>query len=1246
MTKKNFLKTMVVFTFALAMMGAILIGGMSPMRVHAAPPVGNWINYVASDFEDGDGSSEYPWIITTPNQLALMAQRVNLVGVAGDAYQQGHFLITENIDLAGHYWTPISVNITTANIFQGVLKALPNVEIRNMTVNSYSSVQGEAGFFGAIGTGATVEGLNFTNAYVHGTSGAGAGVLAGRLEPSNSEVNETRISNITVDGDSIVSTIDGIAGIRTGGIIGSAGGSERYDIIIEDVEFNGTIRSENHGVGGVLGQSGSAHVNIFITEAHVDATFELEAAVMTGGIVGSFGPSNNFGVRLDIINSSVEMDVVWNSTNNAAAIGGVVGTLISTINTGLDMTDRVRNELIINNVEVSGNIDFVDGWAQNRGRVVGSIQGIYNHVIIEDVWVNQLTNNHPTQWTTHTARPSIIPAGLVTTFVGWMTTNAGQIAASQNIVDIRQVSSIAFNTGVGGDAVDSMPFIYNTVPAFTRNLPLTEPTVGNGNFNFLGWSRTQDNVVAYASGASIIVGSGITTLYAVTDQIMHPVRFYNEGVEYTVRSIGSGENLTEFFIPETGPASHTFSHWANYAQGTTPPGTVIEFRSGDILQINASLTLHAHYTADTYTITFESRGGSAVTSVDRDFGTDFELTGAQAPTLLFNTFLGWATSEQRAQDDYVDYMIGEDVEITGNRTLWAVWELTTFTLSFNIGASTSTVPNITGTQGQTFELVNEPTLAHNDFKGWALTSGGAIAHDTGDFVSPYRMTTESPIVPENWTLFAVFELTEYTVTFNERGGSAVANVPMTHGTLTLGSAHTSSLANHDFLGWAITEQRAIDGYVDYVVGEDSVQVNGNRTLWAVWQLTTFTITFDVRGGDAVTAETGNYEGTFYAPNATRQHYNFLGWATSNQNAIDLEVEYTVGAEVTITGNRTLFAVWQLTTYTVAFEVRGGNIVTAETGNNNDTFNAPNASRNHHNFLGWAISEQDAIDLEVEYVVGDTVTITGNRTLWAVWQLTTYTVTFNVGSGNAVTAETGTINQTFYAPSTSLTHHDFMGWATSNGGAVVYIAGVEVTITGNRILWAVFEATQYTVTFNVRNGNAVAAETGNHNDTFYAPNATRGGYNFVGWALTEQDAIAGDFEYEVGDEITITGNRTLWAVWQEVTRYTFTFNTGEGTDVDDVIRSQGSFFTFVGAPTRAGYSFAGWATTAGGEVIHRAGDTIEVTGDMEFHAVWIPVINNNDGIDWLIIAMIAGFGFLVLVTVGLIVIARKRNNQGS
>ena len=140
----------------------------------------NWIDHAADGFAGGTGTSEDPFLISTPGQLAYFAKRVN----AGANWDwRTHFKISNDIDLAGKEWTPIG---NRQHPFSGRLDGGETV-IHNLTIASSKDFQGLIGYI----WGGRLQNLTLVNVDVKGRNFVGGLVGAGRVFISNSSVSGT-----------------------------------------------------------------------------------------------------------------------------------------------------------------------------------------------------------------------------------------------------------------------------------------------------------------------------------------------------------------------------------------------------------------------------------------------------------------------------------------------------------------------------------------------------------------------------------------------------------------------------------------------------------------------------------------------------------------------------------------------------------------------------------------------------------------------------------------------------------------------------------------------------------------------------------------------------------------------------------------------------------------------------------------------------------------------------------------------
>ena len=141
---------------------------------------------------------------------------------------------------------------------------------------------------------------------------------------------------------------------------------------------------------------------------------------------------------------------------------------------------------------------------------------------------------------------------------------------------------------------------------------------------------------------------------------------------------------------------------------------------------------------------------------------------------------------------------------------------------------------------------------------------------------------------------------------------------------------------------------------------------------------------------------------------------------------------------------------------------------------------------------------------------------------------------------------------------------------------------------------------YTVTFQSEGGSEVASQIRANTPADQPADPTKEGYTFIGW-------YNGESEWDF--ETPVTADLTLTAKWQ-INQYTITFDTAGGSEVPSITQDYGTAITPPAAPTRTGYTFAGW---------DREIPTTMPAGDMTITARWtenrvIVIIRPDDSKD--------------------------------
>lgn len=224
----------------------------------------------------------------------------------------------------------------------------------------------------------------------------------------------------------------------------------------------------------------------------------------------------------------------------------------------------------------------------------------------------------------------------------------------------------------------------------------------------------------------------------------------------------------------------------------------------------------------------------------------------------------------------------------------------------------------------------------------------------------------------------------YTVSFNANGGSGAPSAQTKyHGTTLTLSTTKPTKSGSTFLGWGTS---STDTAATYSAG-GSYTNNESVTLYAVWStLTTYTITYNANGGsNAPSSQTKTYGValTLTSDKPTRTGYDFLGWGTSSSAT---SVSYYSGGSYTSNSSITLYAIWQIQTYTISYNANGGSGAPSsqtKTYGAALTLSSTKPTRTRHTFLGWS-TNKDATS--ASYSAGGSFTTNATTTLYAVWSL--------------------------------------------------------------------------------------------------------------------------------------------------------------------------------------------------------------------------------------------------------------------
>lgn len=715
--------------------------------------------------------------------------------------------------------------------------------------------------------------------------------------------------------------------------------------------------------------------------------------------------------------------------------------------------------------------------------------------------------------------------------------------------------------------------------SYYSNLTLSSTRPTRTGYDFQGWGTyARDTSVNYSPGDTFTTNAN-TTLYAIWTAKTYTVSYNANGGSGApasqTKTYGVALTLSSSVPTRSG---YTFIGW-----GLTGSSTYASFQPGGSYSTNASRTLYAVWEKNppaTYTVSYNANGGSGAPSSQTKTENVTLTISTTKPTRSGYTFLGWSTSSTASS---ASYQSGGSYSANASVTLYAVWSCNHSATKkvWDTGCDWRTVCNNCGTtissgathgpytfgdwqyynasqhkrtkecdygDYSTIEYATHSTTTRYDWysssqhKKYSYcdtcsSTVGSVVYESHSFTT----TTSNGQVISTCSQCGYTKTTAqtYTVTYNANGGSnAPGSQTKVHGVALTLSSSIPYRFNYEFLGWATNSGATSAAYS----AGGSYTGNASITLYAVWKYSpeTYIVSYDANGGSGAPAHQEKTYGvalTLTTTVPTRRNYSFVGWSKDRNAA---SASYSAGGIYTDNTSVTLYAVWSYNpeTYTVSYDANGG---TGAPSNQTKTYgvsltlSSQKPTKLGYEFLGWSTTTSVSVP---EYASGDSYTEDKGVTLYAVWRYIpkTYEVRYNAnGGGNAPTSQTKTEDITLTLSSVIPTRYgySFEGWATSSTAvSASYQPGASYTANASITLYAVWERTTYTVSFNANGGsNAPASQTKTHGQDLILTSAipTRSNYAFLGWAT---DPSATSVSYLAGATYTAEESTTLYAVWQE------------------------------------------------------------------------------------------------------------------
>ena len=361
----------------------------------------------------------------------------------------------------------------------------------------------------------------------------------------------------------------------------------------------------------------------------------------------------------------------------------------------------------------------------------------------------------------------------------------------------------------------------------------------------------------YYRWSVVAIGETDSDLYSSTDAWSGSLKKSSVSAYTFNANGGSGAPATYYkfsgygvTFPSTKPTKtgHTFAYWTR--SGSSTHYTAGQSNVQGLPDANTTFT--ANYTANKYVITYKANGGSGANQTQTcTYGQDFTAKGAIF-TRTGYTLDYWTTpAGSWALNGTNVYGWAQNVEFLAH------WKANTYTVTYNANGGSDAPGSQSFTYGSTLKLSStKPTRTGYTFVHWSTKN-----NDTGISYNPGDSYSSAASV----TLYAIWKINTYTVTFNANGGVIVLE--------------------------------SVDSDALYDSSNHRLYALINGTYYPVYsrKLTTTLTTKKVNHGSAI--------GTL--PVAEKPYHKFIGWFTSATGGTQ------ISSSQTITSDRTYYAHYEI-----------------------------------------------------------------------------------------------------------------------------------------------------------------------------------------------------------------------------------------------------------------------------------------------------------------------------------------------
>ena len=452
--------------------------------------------------------------------------------------------------------------------------------------------------------------------------------------------------------------------------------------------------------------------------------------------------------------------------------------------------------------------------------------------------------------------------------------SAGTVIVNDGVFNVTSPGGTVYNVVVSAAATQSGATDYSEVTATPRC------TINGGKFVATGNTAAKSYPVnASATAENLVVNGGYYSnnlnlaTYVVnpnqvitltTEDANYPTYKYKVAQAHTI-TFKNGETTLQTGLQElneptvyaeaeptkasTELNSYVFDGWATEADGE-----VVYAKGAALPNVTADATYYAHFNETTlkYTVTFNAKTNGGNENDQLVYvEPNASIGDLPAATKTGYTFNGWFTAASAGTQ------ITASTQITANVTYYAQFTVNQHTLTWeaNGGAIAGTYTKGTVNYGATITAPTNANVTRTGytFAGWNVTPATKMPDNDLTYTAQWTPNTNTAYTVQHKWQNA--DLSGYTVheTENLIGTTGAYVTPKT---------------------------KSYTGYLTPATQTVQIAADGSLVVEYLYNLITYTITWNANGGTCATATTDvKYGATLTLPEATRDGYTFDGWFT-------------------------------------------------------------------------------------------------------------------------------------------------------------------------------------------------------------------------------------------------------------------------------------------------------------------------------------------------------------------------------